>query len=195
VKHTAIIGFGHRARQGKDSAVIALEAFGAGRVRRFAFSDALYAVCRVQHGMRVKDAPLLQDVGLSYRERDPDVWVRACFDAIAAWDADASGPQVAVIPDVRFPNEAEAVLRQGGHLVRVRRWIGGVPYVATDRPADHPSELALSTYPWPHTIDNDNGDLLGFTLSVQALAARLLPEIFETRDVCRASAQGDGAGL
>jgi hypothetical protein len=183
LKHTTIIGFGHKARQGKDEAVRALEAFGAGRVRRFAFADALYAYCRIQHGMRVKDAVLLQDVGLARRQQDPDVWIRACLDAIAAWDADAHSPQVAVIPDVRFENEAATVQAAGGHLIRVRRWLAGHAFVASDRPANHPSEIELNEFPWPNTIENDSGDLLGFTLAVQSLAATLVPTVF-SRQPC-----------
>jgi hypothetical protein len=178
LKHTTVIGFGHRARQGKDEAVRALEAFGAGRVRRFAIADALYAVCRVQHGMRVKDAPLLQRVGYEMRQRDEGVWTRACLDAIAAWDADAHAPQVACIPDIRFENEANAA-RELGHLIRIRRFVDGQPFVANDRPADHPSEIALQDYTWPNTIDNVDGDLLGFTLAVQGLAATLVPSVFQ----------------
>jgi hypothetical protein len=175
-----VLGLGNRARQGKDEAARALEAFGAGRVRRFAFSDGIAALARVSCGMTTRDPVLLQDLGYARREHDPDVWVRTTAWAIADWDADARGPQVAVIAGVRFPNEAEMVTALGGHLIRVRRWIRGVPFVADDRPADHPTETALDAFAWPHTLDNDEGDLVGFTLAVQALGAVLVPQVFRS---------------
>lgn len=183
MNHTTIIGFGHKARQGKDEAARLLEVYGAGKVRRFSFADALYAICRVHHGMRGKDPMLLQDIGFAYRMRDPGVWVRACVDAIEAWDAEATGPQVAVITDVRFKNEAGEILARGGHLVRVRRWLNGNVYVSPDRPANHPSEIDLEDYQWPHTIENH--ELPEFRQDVRTLASSLVPSVFTSRCKCR----------
>jgi hypothetical protein len=163
--HTRIIGLGHKARQGKDTAASLLEKMAPGRVRRFPFSAALYAHCRIAHGMTRKDPPLLQDVGLNWRERDPDVWVRAALWAIADWDADARETQIAVIPDVRFPNEAATLLSLGALLLRIRRIVNGEPFLAADRPLNHESEIALDDFPWPCAIDNDG--------SIDTLAANL----------------------
>jgi hypothetical protein len=175
--HTKIIGVGHKARQGKDLAASLLEELAPGRVRRFACADALYAHCRIAHGMTKKDSVLLQDVGLNWRERDPDVWVRACLWSIQNWDADARGPQVAVITDVRFPNEAAAILNLGGALIRIRRIVNGEEAFATDRPRDHISETALDDFPWPHAVDND-GTVEEFKAQLDKLARRLAPAVF-----------------
>lgn len=180
LRHTVVIGVGHRARQGKDTAARALEAIGGGRVRRFAFSDGIAMLCRIRDGMTGRDGHLLQRVGAAARQDvDPDVWVRTVAWAIADWDADADRKQVAVIAGLRYPNEAEMVQQLGGHLLRVRRFVAGVPYVPTDRDPAHVTEEALADFPWPNTIDNDDGDLLGFTLAVQALGATLVPEVFK----------------
>lgn len=163
---TLVIGLGHRARHGKDSAArILIDTFGPGTVQRFSFADDLYAVCRVLHGMRGKDAPLLQRVGLEMRENvGRDVWVSAVYSKLL----DAR-PPVAVITDVRFPNELDFVRALGGACWRVRRLLAdGTPYVAPDRPADHVSEVALEHADWDLTIENPDGD----------------PEEFRTRVLC-----------
>jgi len=182
LKQTTIIGLGSKARQGKDYAAKVLERLAPGRARRFALADVLYAYCRIQYGMEEKDPILLQEVGLNFRQRDPDVWVRACLWHIQTWDADATGPQVAVIPDIRFPNEAEMVLRAGGHLVRIERYVdrNGTRFVADDRPADHPSEIALDDYNWPHTLVNVDGELEEFARRVEDVALLLVPAVFST---------------
>lgn len=175
--HTKIIGIGHKARQGKDLAASLLEELAPGRVRRFPCSAGLYAYCRIRHGMTRKDPPLLQDVGLNWRQRDPDIWVRCALWAIHDWDQDARGPQVALITDVRFPNEAAAVLNTGGQLVRIVRSQGGEPVRATDRPLDHPSETALDDFPWPITIEN-SGSIAAFAGQIAGYAQRLAPAVF-----------------
>jgi hypothetical protein len=178
LRHTTIVAVGHKARQGKDEAIKAMERLAVGgRTRRFGFSDALYAVCRVQHGMTAKDPVLLQDVGQNWRERDPLTWVRACLWSIYAWDVEATAPQVAFIGDCRHVNEADAVQALGGHVIRVRRFTNGLPFVAPDRPADHISETALDDYAWPYTLEND-GTAEKLRFYARQLAVIIVPEVF-----------------
>lgn len=159
-RHARLIGFGHKARQGKDLAVKLLAEVFPGRVARVAFADALRAVSRVEHGMTVKDAPLLQRVGLKARARDPLVWVRAAAWAIAELDAEADAPFLVCIPDTRFQNEA-AFVRARGITCRLERFTpAGERVVAADRPADHPSEVDLDGYDWQHTVRARNQDEL-----------------------------------
>lgn len=76
---------------------------------------------------------IMQHVGQTFRAVDPDVWVRACLEQI-----DNEAPAVALIDDVRYRNEAEAIRARGGLVLRV---IGG-------RGDDlHPSETELDSYP------------------------------------------------
>lgn len=59
---------------------------------------------------------LLQRLGTdAIRAIDPDFWVRAAMDRIAKHDG------YAVVTDVRFPNEADAIRSAGGLLVRLTR--------------------------------------------------------------------------
>ena len=169
-----VIGFGYKARQGKNTAALAmldacpLEA----QVRVYAFADALKAevrrACAQMGGQEAlisgfqsgglmpgwvtaempKPRPLLQWWGTDYRRaKDPDYWVRLLRKTL-----DVQGPDVALIADVRFPNEADAIHEWGGYVVQVTR--KGAPDVQV---LDHPSEHALDKYNgWDFSIDADS---------------------------------------
>jgi hypothetical protein len=94
-----------------------------------------------------------------------DVWVDATFREIsraqdAADDAAVDSARLrqvclpayyqlrSVIADVRFPNEAQAVLDAGGMLIRVVR-----PGYVTPAVLPHPSETALDDWPFEHVIE------------------------------------------
>lgn len=148
-----VIGLGHKARHGKDSAARALIEAEPAHVQRFAFADDLYAYCRIAHGMRTKDAPLLQRVGVEMRERDPETWARSVYSKIL----DAK-PRVAVITDARFPNEMAFVKALGGITCRItRRDRNDNVFVDPSRPANHISETALDNAVWDYEIDNIEG--------------------------------------
>lgn len=144
------LAFGHKARQGKDTAAWAIHRAYPRLTRVIGFADALKAYCRIEYGMRAKDAPLLQRVGVELRADDPETWIRALADTAADVAED-----IILVPDVRFQNEAAFVLGAGrGWLVRVERYnADGSRYVATDRPANHPSETDLDNFvPWDAAI-------------------------------------------
>jgi len=168
-----IVGFGNKARAGKDTAGEAVVNYfdrrserlsahygrGIGACRSlsaklYKFADALYRECRELHGMTEKDAPLLQKVGMARRAEDENYWVEQVKKQI-----DADKPDIAVITDVRFPNEAKFIHDRCGALVNVTRLhVDGSPFVAGDRPADHPSETALDGYPWGYFIKAHTGE-------------------------------------
>ena len=71
------------------------------------------------------------------------VWVDSCINRILQ-----SGTELAIIPDVRFPNEAEAIKRAGGKVIRFTR---------NPHDDDHASETALKDYDgFDCVIDNAN---------------------------------------
>lgn len=79
---------------------------------------------------------------------DPDIWLRAGMARASCWEH-----RPVVITDVRFENEAEAILRVGGALVRVTR---------PGRPSDgdeHVSETELDD--WPCDAEVVNSGTLG----------------------------------
>ncbi len=171
-----IIAFGHKARNGKDTAGEAIInhftrgrdfAIGHGYVKPethslksmptvglFKFADALYDICRKKYGMTEKDAPLLQRIGSEYRAQDQDYWVKELFKSIY------SGTDIAVITDLRYQNEAEYIKSVGGFTVNVvRKNVDGSRYIADDRPSNHPSEIDLDSYNFDYEIVAHSGEV------------------------------------
>jgi hypothetical protein len=153
-----IIGLGHKARQGKDNVAkfmimeLAKQDIYA---RQYAFADALRDYCRVAYGMKEKNSQMLQIVGTdifrnSIRE---NFWIDCLH-----YKLEADKPQIAIITDVRFPNELRYVC-DNGFTVRIDRYTdsGGIrlPYRTTDRDNNHESETALDDFSWDYVIEND----------------------------------------
>ena len=100
-----------------------------------------------------KHPTLLQFWGTEVRRaRDPNYWVDQLFLSIPA------NTDIALISDVRFPNEADAITESGGYNVRVVRVNkNGTNYQSTDRSPSHMSETALDTYNWQFNLANHEG--------------------------------------
>lgn len=91
---------------------------------------------------------LLQELGVGARIiLGEDVWIKALFARL-----DDERPLRAVITDVRFPNEAEAIRQRGGVVIAVRR-----PGFGGD---GHESEEAVSQIEPDAVIVNDLRHLL-----------------------------------
>lgn len=152
-----IIGFGHLARVGKDSAAEVLVRRAG--YRRLAFADPLKAVAlglfptlreRVETWGwdRIKTTdptvrPMLQRLGAAVRDHlGIDTWLDAAMSSMEP------GRRY-VISDVRFENEAQRILDLGGSVYRIDR-----PGVLPAN--DHISELALADWDgWTGVITND----------------------------------------
>jgi hypothetical protein len=164
-----LIGFGNRARHGKDSAAQAIQdyarRFGLPEVRIFKFAEALYDICRREYGMVEKDAPLLQRIGAERRAQNEDYWINLLKFKIGSFKG------IGIITDVRYKNEAVWIRKSGGILVNVSRLNDdGTPFVAPDRPANHLSEIDLDGYNWDAYIKTKSGQ--------EALAAEQALTIF-----------------
>ena len=70
------------------------------------------------------------------------IWVNACINRIQQEQS-----ALAIIADVRFPNEAKAIEQAGGKVVRLTRIV---------HEDNHSSEVALDDYPFTDVIDNSN---------------------------------------
>lgn len=70
------------------------------------------------------------------------IWVNACIKKIQREQS-----ELAIIADVRFPNEAKAIEQAGGKVVRLTRNV---------HEDNHSSEIALDDYPFTDYIDNKN---------------------------------------
>jgi hypothetical protein len=92
----------------------------------------------------------LQEMGQERRALDPDHWIRQLL-----WTATALPTHLArrvVIPNIRFPNEAEVVRTAPGALWLIQR------PSADDRPVDHPTEALaarVGSLPIDARLQND----------------------------------------
>jgi hypothetical protein len=74
-------------------------------------------------------------------------------------------PQLAIIPDIRFPNEVEAIKKNGGIVIRLTRNIAN---------SQHESEMALDKdrYDWSNfdsVIDNEDISIEDFCDKINSL--------------------------
>ncbi|MFS0841225.1 adenylate kinase [Paenibacillus sp. 1P03SA] len=105
-------------RSGKDTVAEQL-VFEQG-FTRFAFGDELKRYAHDLFGdTGAKQRELYQWFGQTMRERDPNIWVRKCFEGIAIKEHCARQPFRPVITDLRQPNEYDALRREGFAIVRV----------------------------------------------------------------------------
>lgn len=80
-----------------------------------------------------------------------DVWVNALFEQADYWHARKR--RNVIIDDVRRPNEAEAILSRGGHLIRIEGPVRYGKHAKTSRP----TEGLLDGYEFAMTIHNTAG--------------------------------------
>ena len=88
---------------------------------------------------------------------DKDTWVKSLFSTYG--DACIKRGNILIIPDVRFPNEADLILKKGGILIRLE----GDPAktrLNSFRDLNHISETALDDYDnFSFRINNDVPDI------------------------------------
>jgi hypothetical protein len=134
-----ILGFGHKKRNGKDTAALyakqVMESWGLiVEVRPFAYplkeiigrqmlgltTGQLYGDLKTHQDSFWGRSPreMLQVIGTDALRQhfDQDVWVK-CFIQYAMQNPG----HCILVPDVRFPNEARAIQGMGGHVFKVVR--------------------------------------------------------------------------
>jgi len=189
-----LIGLGNRARQGKDFvAKYMQEAYP--EIRLYSFAKILKEYCRDHHDTllykwqlahQTKETPvhkadpiygcsaILQWFGTDVTRKDrPNYWVNELSKILKQ-----DGPEIAVITDVRFSNEAEFVKENGGTLVQViRRNEDGTQYLDANRDPNHSSETALDDYmDWDYILTCKSGDLDGLKTKAIGVLKNILDE-------------------
>jgi|TARA_R110002020_G_scaffold380217_1_gene591416 hypothetical protein len=77
------------------------------------------------------------------RKIKPNIWVDSCVNRI-----NQSGTELAIVSDVRFPNEVDAIQKAGGKVIRLTR----KPYKD-----EHDSEISLDDYEgFDYVLDNQD---------------------------------------
>lgn len=190
-----LIGLGAKARQGKNYVANYMKEQN-NAIKLYAFADELKLYCKEHHSELVaqwceagpepfrmlqppKDDPIygytqiLQWYGTNIaRRQNPNTWVDALSKRL-----EDERPAVAIIPDVRFQNEAEYIKEKGGYLVEVIRLnADGTQYLDPGRDPKHESETALDDYEgWDFVIEVKDGDLKGLkakSIGVYNLASK-----------------------
>jgi hypothetical protein len=103
-----------------------------------------------------KHPKLLQWWGTEYRRTyfGTNYWVDRLFASIPV------NLDIAMISDVRFPNEGEGIKQRGGYTVNVQRLReDGTQYYSSDRPVAHPSETAMDRYNWDYYLKIKSGEV------------------------------------
>lgn len=88
---------------------------------------------------------LLQEVGEALRRWQPEVWKEVAMTHIFALQHGMKGGEIVVVGDVRYRNEAEAIKRAGGVVIRLEGDPLGQRGDGT-RDDNHESEVALDNY-------------------------------------------------
>lgn len=172
-----LIGLGAKACQGKNYVANYMKE-AIPEIRFYSFADELKRHCKANHDELVgqwqlahqtkaipaaKDDPIygvtaiLQWFGTEVmRKHNPNYWVDCVASTIAK-----ENPEVAVVTDVRFPNEAAWVKNHDGYLVEViRLQEDGTRYYDPNRDKNHTSETALDDYQgWDYVLLCRSGDL------------------------------------
>jgi len=141
---TKIVGIGYKARQGKNLLARTIreniqEAELGVVVEIYSFATALKSFCRAIGWMKDKDPRILQLVGTDImRSINENVWV----DCLK-YQIEEESPDIALIADMRFPNEFQ-FCKENGMAIKISRLnADGSQWVADDRDPNHPSEIAL----------------------------------------------------
>ena len=93
------------------------------------------------------------------RRMDPGAWVRGLLSLV-----ERESPPVAVVCDVRYPNEADGIKARLGKVVRLTR--------NSDGPDTHASEVALDQYPGFDLVLDNAGQTVGETAKQLERAVR-----------------------
>lgn len=181
-----ILGISGRSRVGKDTAAAAIceSIQGAERVAFASHLKAVSAQLFGFYGLKGEDyyeehpdkrteplqtvgktpVELWVEIGCKMREVYPDLWVDRALNATRL-----DPVRLVVVSDVRFPNEAEAIRRRGGWVVRIGRPHGGQTHGSDDEFPDG--------FKWDARIVND-----GSVDDLKRVAVRLASNYLEQRE-------------
>ena len=191
-----VIGIHGTLGSGKDTLCnILMQSFAthisSSRIYRKAHADTLKQIVSLLTGVELKwlyteegknafcpefnmtYGQMLQQLGTNVlRSWDPDVWIKSLY---AGYDES----KILIVPDVRFPNEAQVVRDKKGILIKIT----GDPVGAnanSNRDKNHPSETAMNVWTdWDYVVEND-GPLSELWETGERIASEILDNMTET---------------
>jgi hypothetical protein len=186
-----ILAFGHRSGVGKDTAVSMASRLLTGQCcmcDKYSFANSLKLECyslfgtlppatyeqyrslrstKVE-GLDLNVVELWVKFGEACRQIDPLIWVKQCMKAI---ENDSKYNEVALISDLRHPNEATSLKKSGAILIKVESNVPDKPEALVDQ--------YLKEYDaWDYEIYAEQGDLVTLEAEVKRVlqSERLLDE-------------------
>jgi energy-coupling factor transporter ATP-binding protein EcfA2 len=175
-----LIGISGKRGSGKDTVARLLQQLQPERGWQvLSFGDAIKSVCAALAG---EDAgpyysqagktellpvfgrtrgEMLQQVGQAMRVWEPNIWVDAFFSRLPE-------NTCVLVPDVRYPSEADPIRARGGLMLRVE----GDPLKQQGdgtRDDNHPSETVMDTYPHFDATIHNTGSWEDLTQQVRRL--------------------------
>ncbi len=198
-----IIGLGCTAQVGKDVAAEYFEKRSPEKTKRVAFADKLKQIAMELFGLsweqcygsqEIKETidprygktsrEILQGIGEKMREVYPTIWIDTVFN-VTIPQLVKQGFDCFVISDVRYPNEADKIHKEGGVVVKVTREGSGVTVGQS-----HSSENAMKNYQNFDFILENNGSFETYYEKLD----RLMEEIERNGRTSRQNNHG-GSGL
>jgi len=166
-----VIGLAGKKKSGKSTVANYIKSLAPNRVHIISYADALKqdvaTMCDVTLEFIEQNKDdfrlILQGYGTDYRRKHcgDDYWIKRAL--MRVFDISNNHPNaIVIIPDVRFPNEAQTIHMINGFLFHVNRDTG------LDKD-EHQSEKSLDTYDVYHGIINNNGTLESLQQSVRNL--------------------------
>lgn len=163
---TLLIGLSGKAEHGKNAAANIIKEWvtkQGGTCGIFEISDLILKECielgLLPSGSKRNQQDLYQNkilVEHGSRQRDtidPSYWTNKIVPTMQN-----AGVDVAVCPNIRFPQEGQAIRDAGGYVWRVNRLnADGSPFVSTTRDPNHPCETSLDRWPADFYLYNLTG--------------------------------------
>ena len=108
----------------------------------------------VREDLEPNEVQQLVAVGMKRRSENPGHWISLLYDDIMA-----KKPDVALIPNLRFLDEADFVRSLGGKIIRVKSYVvDGVEFISPTRNANHISEVQHHQIQADHFIVVQRGE-------------------------------------
>lgn len=161
-----LIGLAGKAEHGKTiaSRIITewVEQQNGGTAATIELSHLILAECwefgllpegQARDGSNKEQNSIIVNHGTARREADPMYWTNKVIEKMLATPVD-----VAICPNIRFPQEGKAIKDAGGFNIKINRLnIDGTPFVSETRDPNHVCETALDGWPTDFYIYNQTG--------------------------------------
>lgn len=183
---TKVIGLVGRARGGKSTTAASMKSESLKKgLQAEIFEMSGYVLADLNTGSKHSlpnsiwtreniDPEMLVERGMSRRQEDPLYWV-----SLLESDIKERNPDIAIIPNIRFLNEARFVRGfEGGNLIRVLSLLrDGVEYISPDRDPNHQSETEHLEIKTNFTLVNMRGKEKLLDLQARTLLNYILEEV------------------